>query len=321
MREPSRVFLKGLFSMDYIKDYFLDFIKIPEEGKKAVLECEKTLFENITSEEISSLIDEYMASPESAPDGVFPRLDEIAEKIGVSDKTLSWLFIAMCAERLEKIYKEKNIPHEYFRDAMYDLNCKIHECYEVHGVWGVGSSRNWYDGFFNLTRFGIGRLSYDIYKYDMDYTLGGVTAHPGDTVLRIHIPSAGPLTKELRDDSYRRAYEFFKEYAIDGVLFYHCTSWLLSKFHYDLLPPSSNIRSFMEDFDLQDGTEAETKNVLWRIWGHNASLPTKDLPEHNSLMRAYKKLLLDGKPLIWGRGIFAFDGKNYLRSDGAHPTL
>ena len=200
------------------------------------------------------------------------------------------------------------------------MNYKIHECRNVRGFWEI-MCRDWYPGFFNLSRFGIGRLQYDIFPYDAQYTLGGVTVNEGDTVLRIHIPSGGPLTKELRDDSYRRAYDFFKKYAKNGVLFYLCTSWLLSNLHIGLLSESSNIRSFMNDFDLQEGYVVENNGILQRIWGADASLPVNELPEKSSLMRAYKKLLLDGQKLIWGRGIFAFDGENYIRSDGLHPTL
>ena len=64
-----------------------------------------------------------------------------------------------------------------------------------------------------------------------------------DKTLGFHIPSSGiPLTDEVRLDSYKKAYEFFKDYRReDGLMIFECGSWLLWDGYKEFLPAKSNI--------------------------------------------------------------------------------
>ena len=54
---------------------------------------------------------------------------------------------------------------DVFDKSLEDMKWKMLECYEIHGVYGnfVG---HWYDGFFNLTRFGLGRLQFELRPFE-----------------------------------------------------------------------------------------------------------------------------------------------------------
>ena len=86
----------------------------------------------------------------------------------------------------------------------------------------------------------------------------------------IHIPSSGePFDREARLASYKMAYDFFREELAGGPLVCVCHSWLLYPGYKEVLKPTSNIVSFMGDFDI---VEAEDGNfcggllspICWR---------------------------------------------------------
>ena len=108
------------------------------------------------------------------------------------------------------------------------MKWKMLECYEIHGVYGnfVG---HWYDGFFNLTRFGLGRLQFELRPFEgkEDCEVDGVQIHPGDTVINMHIPSAGPMKPELLDDAFAQAEVFFKEHFPKDYTVFGVESWLI----------------------------------------------------------------------------------------------
>ena len=58
----------------------------------------------------------------------------------------------------------------------------------------------------------------------------------------------------------------------------------------------------MNDFHLTACVEKESFNDCWRLFGKYSEGDIKDLPENNSLRRAYKKWLLDGNKTGSGWG-------------------
>ena len=67
------------------------------------------------------------------------------------------LFLLACAEYMKDDYKKFGISDEIYHETALDIKYKFDECKTVFGVSGV-SDPMWFDGFFRLTRFGIGRL-------------------------------------------------------------------------------------------------------------------------------------------------------------------
>lgn len=242
------------------------------------------------------------------------RLTELAEAKDVHPYTLHTVFFTVCSELLRKRYLKAGFTDEYFWEMIKDLGYKAAECKDVKGIDGtfVGS---WNIRWFNLTRFTLGRFQYEDNVMPVDYVgKNGVLYPKGMKCIHIHIPSSGvPLTEEVRMDSYRKAYEFFKDYLVDGVLVLHCYCWMLNPDHDKFLPETSNIIGFKNDFDIYKSQEFEDFSDGERIFGAAWYGPTKDLPEKTGLQRAYKKWLLDGNLPGKGWGVILFDGEKIIR--------
>jgi len=115
----------------------------------------------------------------------------------------------------------------------------------------------------------------------------------GDDYLSVHIPRSADISLPQRKKSYARAYGVFSACYDD----FHpkmliCTSWMLDPALEKLLPESSNILSFQQDFVRypirSPGTEAE-KFVFWGNYGS-----PEEYPEKTTLQRNLKRYVLDG---------------------------
>lgn len=75
---------------------------------------------------------------------------------------------------------------------------------------------------------------------------------PGDPILDIHIPAAGPMAFELCGESIRQALDFFPRHfpeAAPAVAF-HCSTWFFDFQFQKILPPTSNIVRMQREFYL-----------------------------------------------------------------------
>jgi len=237
----------------------------------------------------------------------------VAETQGCHKFTAHFLLFAFAAKTLKERYEAVGIDEEIYWTSMKDLRWKFDECLDVHGIPGTFVAF-WYPGFYNMTRFALGRLQYEHARFDMDeYTCAGITLHRGDDVINCHIPSCGPLTEESRMDSYRRAWEFYKKDFPSGIVPIVCSSWLLYPEHFDFLPAHSNILSFMRDFNIiRSGVDEKFGNA-WRVFGAAAQKPASEWPRDTSVRRAFADRILAGKPVGSGYGILLFDGEKILR--------
>jgi len=304
---------------EYLSE-FMELISLPQESRQVFLEAGKTLLEQqgAEMERLSAL---FMADPAENAGNVFEQLDKAAEACSIHSYTASYVFLCWNTQELRERYRAKGISDEVFRNTMMDLNYKLTECRHVHGIWGT-FVRGWEAGFFTIARFGLGRLQYEFDNFRGEsYTAGGITVKKGDRVLTTHIPSAGPLTKDLREDSYRRAYEFFKKDFPKTPVIFTCYSWLLYPPHDGMLPKNSNIVSFLHDFDPVLSVETETFGDAWRIYGADADKPFDQLPRETAFQRAYADWLMSGHKAGLGYGAVLFDGKRFLRADGSRENI
>jgi len=234
-------------------------------------------------------------------------LEEFAKSEGIHEYTLAFYLLFISAEKLHGLYREQNIPENIFVDSIKDLQYKLVECKALHNIWGT-FVLDWYPGFYRLTRFALGRFQYDIITFPAaQYTKHGFSVQKGDTVYNCHIPSCGPLTKELRMDSYKKACEFFGKKPIVIV----CDSWLLYPPHREFLQ-NPGILGFMDDFEIMLSAEQAGFPDAWRVFGSAHTLPPEEWPRDTSLQRTYAERIILGKPTGWGRGILIFDGENIV---------
>ena len=294
----------------------MDKVEFPEEAKA----CFNRIFDRIRKEadlrkEYYALLNEYLyKEPDMKLGDSLDKVTKLAVEYGENQYTMHMAFILSCTPRMYELYEEEGIDEEIYWEGLLDLRAKLLECMECKGVPGtfVGG---WFNGWFRLTRFALGRFQYEPISYNFGKAVElpcGETLLPGNPIANMHIPSTGvPLTDEVRNASYKKAYDFLSKRFKTNKVFLCCSSWLLFGKHTEFLPENSNILKFMGDFHLTTSVEKETFGDCWRLFGKYAEGEVKDLPENNSLRRAYKKWLLDGKKTGSGWGCMLIeDGVN-----------
>ncbi|MBP3324594.1 MAG: DUF5596 domain-containing protein [Clostridia bacterium] len=299
----------------------MDKVEFPEEAKA----CFNRIFDRIRNEadlrkEYYALLNEYLyKEPDMKLGDSLDKVTKLAVEYGENQYTMHMAFILSCTPRMYELYEEEGIDEEIYWEGLLDLRAKLLECMECKGVPGtfVGG---WFNGWFRLTRFALGRFQYEPISYNFGKAVElpcGETLLPGNPIANMHIPSTGvPLTDEVRNASYKKAYDFLSKRFKTNKVFLCCSSWLLFGKHTEFLPEKSNILKFMSDFHLTASVEEEKFGNNWRLYGKYADGEVKDYPENNSLRRAYKKWLLDGNKTGSGWGCMMIEnGINVTHKD------
>ncbi|MCL2508702.1 MAG: acyltransferase domain-containing protein [Oscillospiraceae bacterium] len=291
---------------------FMEKTEFPGEAYSTFFDLDELIYRDAAySERINALLCRYGNVKIDGMDDTLKALSAFGEEIGVSSYTLHMIYFMYLAPKLRELYRERGIAEEIYWDSMRDLRAKAIECKNVKGVWGafVGS---WFKGFFELTRFALGRLQFEEVEYNRDdYTKNGFTVYEDQKAYNMHIPSLGPLPEESVRDSFKRAYNFWKPEGGEPIVFV-CSSWLLFKGHYDFLPKGCNTLKFMDCFDIIESEEQEDFGDGWRVFGKESSGPAEELPEDTSMRRAFKKWILGGNKTGYGFGIIVFDGEKIV---------
>ena len=266
---------------------------LAEPESKAILEKQVALYETDVKRNYGEILSET---------------DKAAEIAGVHKYSAELLIFILFSKRLRELYKQNGISDKIWFDSMCDLKWKLWECKAVKGSWGSFVA-GWFPGFFNLTRFALGRLQFEIVEFDGEYEKDGKKLKKGDKVINVHIPrTLTPLDKESRDDAYAQAAEFFRDMTDGAPIAFVCSSWLLYPEAEKILPAHSNIRGFMADYDIirsKVDEEGDYHN-MWRLFDMDFTGDFNDYPEDSSLRRAYKKFLLDGNRTGSGYGVFFY---------------
>ena len=260
--------------------------------------------------EFCAQVERFCADP-TALRTALAEVKEISAQTGENEYTLDMVLLLGAAPVMREHYRTAGLPDALYWDSIADLKWKLRECHECKDVWGTFVAP-WFDRFYGLTRFALGRFQYETSEFGADYfEKEGHVLRRGDPVINIHIPSCGPLTDEVRMDSYRRAFAFYGGKPGEPMAFV-CHSWLLYPEHRSFLPPTSNILRFMNDFDIIESAEDPAFGDGWRVFGKYAGGPVDRLPQTTSLQRAFVQRLREGKPTGFGYGVLFFDGVRIL---------
>ncbi len=227
-------------------------------------------------------------------------INEIAEKTGIHNHTVSMLVLLSAADALRSLYKQKGLSDKVWYDSMYDLRTKLLEYKNLTGIWGT-NVESWFKLFFTLDRFALGRLQYNKGTLNLPC---GEKLKAGDTVIYIHIPSSGPLNIDDVRESLRMARDWYKKDFEGGDVPLACSSWLLYTPLTERLPDRSNIKKFAALFDIYDNRGEATNKNFWRIFYRNYSPELlAEIEPQNSLERAAVELIKSGDSLGVGLGI------------------
>ena len=232
---------------------------------------------------------------------ILGRAEKISEISGVHTYTVQQLVFMCLTKHLRTLYLQRNLDMQIYRDSVLDLKWKNEECKAVKNICGSFVA-GWYPGFYDLTRFALGRLQFELIKAPGDYSGNGLTLEKDKSLLiNVHIPRTGtPMDKESCDKSYAAAREFFKEEAGENCPFV-CHSWLLYPENKDIVPVSSNTYRFMSEYFIVAWGVNEGED-LWRLFDTEETDPDK-LPTNGSLRRCYVEHLKKGGRVGWGFGI------------------
>lgn len=287
----------------------LDF---PDEAQRYLEKVNMQLDENIRNDFLQ-MVHQFMKEDSRTSLSVLSeKLDDIAAKVHFSNYTLHLLFLMYCAQPLMDYYKKQDIPLDIYWNSMRDLTYKLLECKEVYNIWGTFVIE-WFEGFYRRQRFGLGRFQYEKIAFPFDeYKKGDTTIMKGDTVYNIHIPSSGSMPKELRMDSYRKAYAFYRNEMEGKPMAIVCHSWLLYPGNRSIFPPHSNLLDFMNDFDIIKSETSDEFSHAWRIFGKKYNGSTEGLPKKTSLQRAFLDWIERGNPVGNGFGVLLFDGEKIV---------
>ena len=230
----------------------------------------------------------------------------LSERLGMHGFTMAMLFFLALGEPLRQRYAARGIRAEIFYASMADLRYKLEECRLVYGV--VGSFvPAWFIGFFEMTRFALGRLQFEILHTKKDYMVGGALLPAGSAAINIHIPRSGErLCHDAVLDAYRQAAEWFRDQFPDGNPVFTCHSWLLYPWNLEVLGPGSNLAAFIGDFEIVESADYENYQEVWRLFDCHYTGSAADLPADSSLRRAYAERIAKGEPIGYGRGFFRY---------------
>lgn len=237
----------------------------------------------------------------------------IADKIGKERDLVMLAVCLMLGANAEKLYIKRGISEKIYMDSMRELTIWTKTCMKMRGHVGL-YEYGWILNFLQASIVRLHRLEFHIIPFDDDLTWsrGNVNVCGGDPVINIHIPEDGPLEHEDVIESYRQAYRYF---GCTGEQVFVCHSWLLYPGNYEFLSERSNIRRFMDDFDIIERQDKKWDGDLWRIFG--ACLPCEDtsgFPCETGLQRGMLRYLNEHDYTSGsGYGVFLFDGEKMIK--------
>lgn len=280
------------------REYF-EYLKLSDECRSAIDSCCDFFGKSQAFAALINDIETGRSFAETEKDCF-----DLAEKTRRNPYTIMLTLIMATLDFMKSRYLAAGVCEDIFYDTITDIPCKISECREVCGVYGIFAF-SWYELFYKVQLFKFGRLEYQptAFMYDT-VTLNGETVKKGDFVLSVHIPSSGPLKADEVLESKKKAFDFFKD-KTGGRLPLMCSSWLLFEPFAEVFKKASpNIYRFAGEFKIIKNYYDDNFS-FWRVFG-TYETNTALLPEKTSLQRAFKEYIKSGGKTGSGVGIQIF---------------
>lgn len=287
---------------EYLEQFFIDFTYEKEDAGHLLYAYDTIMANTDGRVLLSECISLYEKYPhlDYKREILETRAKVIAQEAEIHPYTVELLIFICLSRHLKTLYAEKGLSSTIYRDSILDLKWKLLECKLVKGICGSFVAA-WFPGFFDLTRFALGRLQFEIVDFGHHYEKNGIILTPKTKVINVHIPrTGGPMDKASCDDSYAQARAFFADAVGENAPFI-CHSWLLFPAHREMLSPASNIYRFMSEYEILE-SGVNHGHDLWRFFDMDERDPEK-LPTDTSLRRAYVTYLKSGGKPGWGFGV------------------
>lgn len=292
---------------EYLKEFFATFTYPAEAALELTQAYETVVGKEECKAEFEALLKAYDENKNCDFAGFLNSMTEIAEKAGIHKYTGHLLLCICLSKKLKEYYAAEGIDEKIYFDSVCDLKWKLIECKCVYDIWGSFVAP-WFDRFFNVTRFAIGKLQFETIPFEHNYEKNGVVLTPESIVINVHIPRTGTrLERESQLEAYKQAASFFKEkYQLEHVVFV-CHSWLLFPKNKEILSPQSNLYAFISDFDIIEHAESDDYGEVWRLFDKNYEGDVEKLPQDSSFRRAYADWIRKGVKTGWGFGVIVYE--------------
>lgn len=243
-------------------------------------------------------------------------LKKVAELTGIVIHTVHYLLGLYFVPQFHTVCKMLGVPEDIYRDTLTDLRGKIFECRDRYGVDGT-FVLFWYRRVYTCDVLKIGRLEFEPEQWRGEQY--APLLKKGTPTYHLHILSGEPFTPELVLDSLKRGYEFYHiAETKTKIMILECSSWLLYPPTVALYKKGGNLDRFCSLFDIVSCKESGGFGSAWRVFGVQPTEETlPDMPEDNSMRRAFKQYLLNGGKMGTGHGVFFFDGERVLTKEEA----
>jgi len=287
--------MNGLY--EKFEKYF-DYYALCDEGRKVLKEAAKKICgdENLREEALqikNKLVD---SQSEFNPDEEFK---DKSNQFGAFVYTLA-------IEDMEKLYQEKNIPHDILIETISDLAVWINRHHTWFGEWGF-SQYGWIIHHLRGRLFSLGRLQFEMSKvkfeeWDSPSDELRLVLKDGDPFLNVHIPRGGKLDENACLESFEKAKEFFPEVLNYDFKAFGCFTWLFDPDFKKLLPPESNILKFQKLFPYLWVYEREAYWGLDYVFVNITKDNIKDAPTDTYFRKKLVEHILSGGIMRSGGG-------------------
>lgn len=242
------------------------------------------------------------------PDGFYPEREwftpakALFDSAGVRRESGFLAALVDLIPHTREIYRANALPDAVLAASLAKIGENACAFYASHGFYGV-DDYVWLCCFLAPELFAVGSLEMRLCSFPYPAAhIGGKAIRCGDPVIQVHVPCHADISRQALDRSYAAACRLF------GTDVFLADSWLLFPEHRQILPPDSNIRSFMADYTLLEVSRTFDYEGLFRIFGRRADYRYEDLPKDTALRRAYAERVRRGLPIGSAVGLFRFSG-------------
>ncbi len=299
---------------EYISSFFEEF-DYPSDARVYLLEVYDKLTANSEAWAlIEAKIKEYEETDRFGTGQVAEAAILACRAAQLPEYAVHFLVYVIFSKHLRDIYAAKGVDMKIYHDSMTDLRIKLMECKEVKGEWGSFVC-TWFDRFFFFERFALGRLQFETEEYSSHvpaYEKCGLTVKGGDVVINMHIPSGSRMPYEEVIASYKKVYDFFSQYIVDGKMVFVGHSWLFHRSMYEICEKGTNTYNFIKDFDIMSESDDPDYHNCWRLFGVEYTGNPKALPANSGLRRNVVKWLEEGKIMGDAYAVLVFDGEKVI---------
>ena len=295
--------MNNIKELEKFEKYF-KYYNLCNAGKQALREAAGKICadENMLSEALrikNKLANIYFDSTNSNADEIY---SSVNEEFKNKSAQFGAFVYTLAIEDMEKLYKEKNIPHDILIATINELAISINQRYDESNEWGF----DWYSWLIHHLRgrmFRLGRLIFEIYfigEWHLTPKALEIGLKIGEPFLSVHVSRGGKLDETAVLESFETAKKFFPEVLNFNFKAFGCFSWLFDPAFETFLPPDSNIMKFRKLFIKTRYWEND--DGLGQVFGNIKKENIKDAPTDTYLRKKLAAHILSGGIMQCGGG-------------------